>query len=175
MVKGIVYKENTCFGVSESFGNFEWSKKKFLGEVWWTIDFQKVLSILQKEKITYFSTGYSRYILVLQDLWECNVHCVRSTEKKTIQQHHMASSKHTRPIPVIKIAWVTDEENTLQKRYRQDGMKLFPQKAVQKDHQIVMRNPTKLLIHNGLERIEKWKELLNMWLKKHFIESGKKL
>ena len=31
-------------------------------------------------------------------------------------------------------------------------MKLLLEKPVQKDHQAVMTNPTKLLIHNGLER-----------------------
>ena len=54
-------------------------------------------------------------------------------------------------------------------------MKLLLQKALHKDNQAVMRNPTKLLINNWLERMKKWKKLLNMWLKKRFADSGKKL
>ena len=96
-------------------------------------------------------------------------------EKKAIQHHHMISLKNTRAIPATQIALVTDVENALWQKYSQDGMKLLLQKAVQKDHQAVMRNLTKLIIHNGLERTEKLRKLLNMWLKKRFIDSEKKL
>ena len=76
-------------------------------------------------------------------------------EKKAIQQHHMISSRNTRTIPAMQIALVTDVESALGQKYSQDGMKLLLQRAVQKDHQAVMRNPTKLLIRSGLERMEK--------------------
>ena len=134
-------------------------QKEFQGEVWWTTDFHKDFSI-------YFSTGHS---------WHAFGESNTERKKKAIQQHHMISTKNTRTIPGLQIALVTDVENALQQKYFQDGMKLCLQKPIQKDHQAVMRNSTKLLIHNGLERMEKWKKLLNLWLKKHFIESGKKL
>ena len=67
----------------------------------------------------------------------------------------MISSKNTPAIPAMQIALVTHPENALQQKYFKDGMKLLLQKAVQKDHQAVMWNPTKLCIDNGLERMEK--------------------
>ena len=70
-------------------------------------------------------------------------------------QNFLKTQKNTRAIPAMKIALVTDVENALRQKYFQDEMKLHPQKTVQKDHQAVMRNPTKLLIHNGLERTGK--------------------
>ena len=76
-------------------------------------------------------------------------------KQKTIQQYHMISSKNTRAIPVMQIELVTDVENALRQKYFQDGMKLLLQKAVQKDHQAVMRIPRKLLIRNVQERMEK--------------------
>ena len=76
-------------------------------------------------------------------------------EKKAIQQHHMILPKNTPVIPAIQTASVTNTENSFRQKYFQDGMKLLLQKALQKDNQVVMRNPTKLLIHNGLERMEK--------------------
>ena len=74
----------------------------------------------------------------------------------------MISPKNTRAILAMQIALVTDLENTLRQKYFQYGMKLFLQNTVQNNHQAVMSNPTKLLIPNGLGRMEKWKELLNM-------------
>ena len=76
-------------------------------------------------------------------------------KKKAIQQHHMISSKNTRVIPAMQIALVTDVENALQQKYFQDVIRLL-QKAVQKDHQAVIRNPTKLLVHNGLQSWPKY-------------------
>ena len=67
----------------------------------------------------------------------------------------MISSKNTPAIPAMQIALVTHPENALQQKYFKDGMKLLLQKAVQKDHQAVMRIPRKLLIRNVQERMEK--------------------
>ena len=67
----------------------------------------------------------------------------------------MISLKNTRAIPAMQIALVTDAKNALRQNYFQDGMKLLLKKAVQKDHQVVMGNPKKLLIHSGLERMKK--------------------
>ena len=67
----------------------------------------------------------------------------------------MISSKHTHAVPAMQIEWVTGEENTLQKKFFQDGMNLLPQKAIQNDNQTVFENLTKLLIYNGQEKIEK--------------------
>ena len=88
-------------------------------------DFHKVLSIHQKEKTIYFSTGHSWYILLLRDLWEWNVNDKSNTEKKAIQQHHMISPKNTRAIPAMKTALAADVENALRQKYFQDGMKFL--------------------------------------------------
>ena len=79
-------------------------------------------------------------------------------EKKAIQQHHMILPKNTPAIPAIQIVLVTNIENSFRQKCFQDGMKLLLQKALQKDNQAVIKSPTKLLIHNGLERIEKLKK-----------------
>ena len=157
------------------FGNFKWSKREFQ-EVWWTIDFHKVLLIHQEVQAFYFSMGHSWYILPLRDLREYNVDGESNTERK--------KGHPTTPYNLVeKYSCDSYKGNCIsnrcrecpQKKYFQDGMKLLLQKALHKDNQAVMRNPTKLLINNWLERMKKWKKLLNMWLKKRFADSGKKL
>ena len=71
----------------------------------------------------------------------------------------MIPPKSARAIPAMQIELVTDVVNALWQKYFQDGMKLLLQKVVQKDHQL-MRDPTKLLLHNGLERMEKWNKVV---------------
>ena len=135
-------------------------QKEFQGEVWWTTDFHKDFSI-------YFWTGHSWYILPLAK-------AIRKEKKGHPTTPHDLDEKYS---------YNSRNANCISNRCREcSPTKILSgwdeaslQKAIQKDHQAVMRNPTKLLIYNGLERMEKWKKLLNLWLKKHFIESGKKL
>ena len=117
--------------------------------VWWTIEKKQF--------------NFQRYIpntFCLCEIYE-NVMLMAKgirKEKKAIQQHHMISSKNSHVTPAMQIILVADKENTLWQKYFQGGMELLLQKAVLKDHQEVMRNLTKWVIHNGLEKMETWKK-----------------
>ena len=174
--KMLCTKKMPTLEFTRCFANFKWSKGEFQGEVWWTIDVHKVLSIHRKDKAIYFSTGHSWYIQPLRDPRECNVDGESNTERK--KEHP------TTPHDLVeKYSYNSSNANCISNRCREcsrtkilSGWDEVSSSESSTEGSSSSDEESDEITHTQWTRKDgKMKKLLNMWLKKRFVDSGKKL